>query len=286
MRGLAFILLILLSPSLNAMGFASGGRQQERLQNVLRLLEVQPKGQSLLAKARTEWGIHDASGWSSRIQWGGVSRTDTTLVRKYNLDTREEKRERRVEIVLRQDQSDQDAALDLAHELVHALSRPAFDPYDPYLTPGKYVAASIEGTGGEVEAMTSECQVTLEMNQGQSFMHFHRCKKYLNLEKGFVNQEKIREDFYRSGQWFDQVREELGEEKYRFPHLSNSKPEFYSSIEGVPYPIALIQEYKQLTLSACFNSAQRKKNLSRDQKPPSLTDSFHLEERCKKIEFH
>jgi hypothetical protein len=283
MKAIALGALIFLLISLTAMSLSSGVDSKNRLYKVLNFLESQPTGNKLISQAKRHWMIGGPAEWSSYIKWGAVSRTDTILMRKYNVDTQEEKRERKVEIILREDQSDRDAALDLAHELVHALSRPAFDPYDPNLTLGRYVTAAIEGEGGEVEAMVSECQVTLEINHSQSSGHFHRCKRYLDFKKNSVDQPKILQEFYHSGEWFEEVKGILGTEIQRFPYLSNAEPQFYSSIQGVPYPSALIQEYRQLTQSACENSVQRQKNTSKDLHHKILEESEKFENRCKKI---
>ncbi|NBU20795.1 hypothetical protein EBS43_05195 [bacterium] len=238
MKAIALGALIFLLISLTAMSLSSGVDSKNRLYKVLNFLESQPTGNKLISQAKRHWMIGGPAEWSSYIKWGAVSRTDTILMRKYNVAN---------------------------------------------LTLGRYVTAAIEGEGGEVEAMVSECQVTLEINHSQSSGHFHRCKRYLDFKKNSVDQPKILQEFYHSGEWFEEVKGILGTEIQRFPYLSNAEPQFYSSIQGVPYPSALIQEYRQLTQSACENSVQRQKNTSKDLHHKILEESEKFENRCKKI---
>lgn len=242
---------------LSAMSLRSFNESRDRIFRVLRILTAHQAGRQLIERAQRTWEVQNWDELIGYFKWGSASRTDSTLVRTFYLESGEEKRERKVQVILREDQSDEEVALDLAHELVHALSPSVVDPYDPELTMGSYLLRSIEGEGGEVAAMMSECQLSLEMNQKSAHPRLKRCKRYIDLENHQMSQSEILKDFYHSGSWYEEIRKELGHEALRLPHLSAAEPQFYSSIEGTPYPQALIQEYKQLTQAACHNIQER-----------------------------
>ena len=271
-----FCLVFLLS----AMSLRSLDESQGRFTRILRRLESHATGRRLIDRARQTWKARSLGELTQHLRWGSASRTDSTLVRNYNPRTGEEQKERRVVIVLREDQSDAALVLDLAHELTHALARPAFDPYDPHLTVGSYLSLSIEGEGGEVAAMMSECSLSLEMNEKGEGPRFRRCKKYLDFSQNQLSRARLLRDFYLSGRWYAEIKKELGVEAAQFPYLSELEPQFYSSIVGFPYPHALIQEYKELTEAACRNSLERKERSAQDNSNLSPLQAEFLKTRC------
>ena len=143
--------------------------------------------------------------------------------------------------------------------MVHATTRPIWDPYDPALTPGKYVWASIEGRGGEVDAVFFECKV--EADLAETFgVKSNRCNAYRTQDDEPQLRKQITQDFYRVGKWNSEAAKELGDEKSFFPHLSGDSPKLYSSTGHAPYPIALYREYQELTRAACDNSRKRQQS--------------------------
>ena len=228
-----------------------GGAPKGDLPAALRLLHTSQTGSLLLSRAEKAWSVTGDLRLLSFFELGRVSRTDAVLTRHFNTETGQEKREREITISIRQDQNLQDMVLDMAHELTHATAEPAWDPYDPNLTLGKYIFAALEGPGGEVEAVVSECNVGSEL-----FGAVSRCKRY-NTAENAVNHDEVKKDFYRVGKFKSAVLAQLGTEAALFPDLSSDRPELYSSTGQSPYPVALVEEFKQLNRIACENVKRR-----------------------------
>ncbi len=193
-----------------------------------------------------------------KIEWGSVSRTDKVLHRHFNIKTLEETNELEVLVTVRKDQSELAQALDLTHELVHALSVQHLDPYNPELTAADYMKTTIEGGGGEVEALIAECQALIEFRQ-QGFAVDHRCAPYILHQK--VSRSKILSAYYRTGEWKERVQKRLGYFARHFQYLSSQKPLLYSSTGNTPYPYALLEEFDMLTAEACLNTHKRIENM-------------------------
>ncbi len=269
LSGLAIVAL-----GLTAVWDAPAGNRSQ-IENAVEILERVDSGRALLEKAKAFWKLESRGDVLSVLKWGTASKTDATLTRHFDPKTGQEVRERKVLIQLRPGQSLHDLTLDIAHELVHATSRPAFDPYDVALTPGKYIHQAIEGDGGEVEAVFAECQVAREI-QSSFGLQAERCKHYFeNGEKdssvttSVLRKEKIKKDFYRVGSWRRELIERLGRESTLFPILSADKPRLYSSTGGTPYPVALMGEYEEITRIACENSRKRVAVLGAGRGPAS-----------------
>lgn len=207
---------------------------------------------------------------------GRVSRTDAVLTRHYQPDTGQEVRERSVKVILRIDQALAESALDLAHELTHAVNEPSWDPYDPALTVGRYIQAALEADGGEIDAVEHECKTAREfvVNLG---LKISRCDRY--IRGASVERSAIQKDFYRVGEAVGDVKSRLQDESKLFPFLSGDEPELYSATGSAPYPVALIREYEELNRVACENVRRRAQGASEDagRSPASLT---MLKTRC------
>lgn len=246
-------------------------KPSDQVLRAIEILERTPTGSRLIREAHQVFGKH-LGDW---IQPGRVSKTDSLLVRKFNSTTGEEKRERRVVIYIDFNQSDEFIALDLAHELVHALSKPTWDPYDPHLTPGRYIRFAIEGPGGEIDALTTECKVASEMGQV-----FPRCESYRAFSKNDRIREQVKKDFYRVGKWKESLLKKLRKESQSFPDLSSKEPKLFSATGSSPYPAALLEEYEMLTEAACRNSVKLAKSLTR--KPTEEILEF-IDLRCSRF---
>ena len=238
----------------------SESNQSERLKEALRILSQVSQGQVLLSRTMSAWNTYDLTGILSKLKWDSVSRTDTVLTRHYDPSTGIETRDREVVIYLKENQSQLELVLDLVHELVHATARPAFDPYDPMLTAGKYVWLAIEGEGGEINAVTTECEVALALHKRFDWSST-RCQSYFDAKGRLLTTklllEEIKRDFYKVGKGYQEIRQRLGMETSLFPLLSPSAPRFFSSTGKAPYPISLFHEFEEINEIACRNSKAR-----------------------------
>lgn len=230
-----------------------------RLEGVIRLVERLPTGRALLERARSLWGASRPRDLFEHLAWGPQSRTDAVLTRHLDAASGAERRERQVRVFLRPDQHLETLALDLVHELTHATTDPGWDPYDPALTPGRYIWSAIEGPGGEVDALVSECAAARELAQLVGGTASARCQPYFTQSSRGpgLDREAIRRDFYRVGGWAAGLRKRLGTETSLFPLLSTGRAVLHSSTGQSPYPIALLREYGEMNSVACENSRRR-----------------------------
>lgn len=289
------ILLLLYSSSILVLALASAQASAKTepakvAHDAIALLARVPAGKRILTRAQTFWNESSLEGLLKHLAYGSVSRTDAVLTRHYRPDTGEEVRERFVTVILKKDQALSDVAMDLAHELTHATTPPTWDPYDPKLTPGKYVHAALEAKGGEVDAVFTECEVAVDFKR-ELDLASNRCDRYIqisgNENRLGVDRAKIQMDFYRVGHWEPLVRSRLGRESGLFPLLSIKEPELYSATGGAPYPVALIREYDELNRVACENA--RKRDEGRSPASVGLESRGEvitpLGERCRGVRF-
>jgi hypothetical protein len=249
---------------------------ERRIYDALTILSHVPSGQALINQGLHFWGFATTAELTQAFKMGQASRTDAVLTRHFNPETGEETRERQVTIYLRAEQALGNLVLDIAHEMVHATARPAWDPYDPELTGAKYIQASIDGVGGEVAAVISECKVALELSS-RFGVPAPRCRGYLTAGK--LDDAKIRQDFYRVGKWQKDLVKRLGEEIALLPLLSADAPKLFSSTGNAPYPVALLREFDEITQIACENS--RKRELA-SLNPAGASGSRFLVQRCRR----
>jgi hypothetical protein len=225
------------------------------------LLDEVPAGRVILDRAQKLWQLSSRGDLLKFLKPGRASRTDAVLTRHFNPQTGEETRTREITVFLREGASLGDTVLDLAHELVHACARPAWDPYDPGLTAAAYIQTAIEGEGGEIAAVAHECRVAREIARSRpqtlGAAAQTRCAAYWASRGDQIDTTIIEKDFYRVGQWLGRLRERLGKETSRFPLLSASQPRLYSSTGSAPYPVALYEEFQEMTRIACANTRRR-----------------------------
>ncbi len=265
MSGFSRILLFAFTGSFLALLGSSGVRAAETqsartAKDAIELLAKTPTGKKILTRAMTFWNESSQMGILKHLAYGPVSRTDAVLTRHYNPENGEEIRERYVTVILKRDQPLMDVAMDLGHELIHATVPPTWDPYDPSLTPGKYMFAALEANGGEIDAVFAECEIAADFKRDLD-IQTNRCDRYLTLaspdNRLAVDRIKIQTDFYRVGKWEGFVRTRLGKERTTFPLLSHKTPELYSATGGAPYPVSLMREYEELNRVACENVRKR-----------------------------
>jgi hypothetical protein len=265
--GLAMGLSTLDLPEQELFGESSFSEQDEsqgRIRAVIQFLSLSVSGRALLARAETLWGRKENPGGGLSdlarvLRWGDSSKTDAVIIRHFDPKTGKERRERKVTIILKKELKLDDLVIDLAHEMVHATSRTSLDPYDPELTSSSYIRNAIEGEGGEVDAVLQECQVSFELAaQSERFKsNAKRCSAYLKPETNSLDRILVVRDFYRVGEWSDELKTSLGEEFLDFPWLSSEKPRLYSSTGHAPYPVALLREFEGVTEIACENARKR-----------------------------
>ena len=238
---------------LSGMGEVRFDSGTSRLKDALEVLSKVSSGKKILQEAQVVFGLHSRDELLDYLELGDVSRTDAVLTRHFNPATQQEERERKVKVILKRNQPLADLVFDLAHELTHAVQKPSWDPYDPELTAGKYIYAAIEGRGGEVDAVTTECQVGFELAL-QYGTSMERCRRYRRGEQ--VDREKVKADFYRVGEWSKTLERDLGEEAKQLA-LKSESPMLYSSTGNAPYPVALYREFTAISSAACKNSYRR-----------------------------
>jgi len=247
------------------------------MEQAVEVLSHLPSGKVLLSQAKKFWNLHEDQELLKVLKPSSVSRTDAVLTRKFNSENGSEVREREVVVYIRNHQRLRDIVLDLSHELIHATSRPIWDPYDPKLTAGKYVWAAIEGQGGEVDAVMSECRIERELEKYFG-VGGDRCHVYQSLKSKRLR-ERVTRDFYRVGSWREEVRAKLGSESVLFPLLTADSPKLYSSTGHAPYPVALYREFEVITQIACENSSKRVSSRSPASFHGEIAD--FLQSRCK-----
>jgi hypothetical protein len=273
------------SPADTLAAAAAQVQTEPRLKDAIEVMSRVPAGRILLEKGRKAWSLETPGDLIRVLRWGEASRTDAVLTRHLDSRTGKEYREREITIYLKRGQPIEDLVLDLAHELVHATSRPDWDPYDPQLTAGKYIHATIEGAGGEVDAVMAECQVGIEL--ALSFgTSAKRCRSYLSSDSkdalsAQIDRDRVRKDFYRVGDWGANLNERLGKEREMFPLLSVQAPKLFSSTGRAPYPVALLAEFDDITRVACENTIRRVKASA--GRAPAESGSEFLAKRCSRF---
>ena len=254
---LLFLTSTLSDPGASAVSLLPEGELADRLGAALKVLRSVPTGRSLLERGRKRFHLADTASLRRLFKWSDVSRTDAVLTRHYDPGSQTEVRERLVTVYLKKNQSFDDLVLDVAHEMTHAAGEPNWDPYDPHLTAVRYIRASLEGPGGEVDALANECRVSLELSARYG-TSAHRCERYrLGHSQNQVDRVKIRKDFYRMGAFHKEILQALGSEAASFPDLSTESPTLFSSTGNAPYPLALLREFQEINGVACSNTRRR-----------------------------
>ncbi len=233
----------------------SSGQTESGLEPAERLLEATSAGRQVLEAAR-----------ESRIPWGHgqVSRTEVTATRNVHDGVETVHYETRV--IISGSKSPVFQALDLAHELVHAL-RPKENPFHPTLRAGDYVVRGIEGEGGEAEAISYECRVGREwvesvkpsvLSEEDRALVRARCGM---VWKAMADGQKWKKSFYYLGQHYRDFLERLTrldpgpvELKWWKERIDPRTPVYTSAMAQKPYPLALLEEYLELTRKICSRS--------------------------------
>ena len=245
-------------PNLNSKWINLADTPEQSLVKLVELLSHSSTGKRIIALA-SQKAQSQGQNFSDVLLIGDSSLTDTTLMRRF-VPTRpdEVSYETKSVVYLNRHLSVIDGLLDLAHELTHFNERQPFNPYRVNFTLKEFIASTVEGRGGEVEAYLSECQVLSELYPSHIRDHSN-CSNVMD-DKGHLSKDKGIEHFYRIGGHMQQMQKDLG--RYRipasdFPRLSGDTPIFISSAYGVPYPIAAVKEYVSIMGKACENDRKR-----------------------------
>lgn len=230
-------------------------------QNVMYLIEVLERsqvGKTLLERAQTKAAKYGLE--LHKIIFADIgSVTDTTLTRRFS-ENRPDKVKYMVrsKILLNRELSVTAAVLDLAHELTHFIEREAFNPYSTKFTIDSFIASTIEGHGGEVEAYISECRVLYEL-----FPNYNEVRSkcdYIKNDDGTYSKKRGAKLFYQVGSFYTEMKEVLSYFNIpirQFSLVTKDRPSFISSAYGEPYPYAALKEYVNVMRKACANDERR-----------------------------
>ena len=197
------------------------------------------------------------------ISEGAISKTEIVATRV--LKGQDEKIDFNVQVLISRDKSPVFQAIDLAHELVHAL-HPKSNPFDPKLNAVDYIREGIEADGGEAQAIMQECKVGYELvgivEQEPAQLIKARCQYVWKTEK---NPDHWKLSFYYLGKHFALFHTKLNsinpdkEKNIEISKIVQPKdPMFTSAVANKPYPLALLDEYVEITQKICKKSEERK----------------------------
>lgn len=222
----------------------------------IKILENTERGKGLLEQAQHH---------RVPIRAGAVSKTEITVTRVVEPQSfgkkpgnTAEKLHFAVQVMISQEKEPVFQALDLAHELVHAIHEKK-NPFDPNMTATEYVEHGIEGAGGEAHAIAEECKVGHEvartLNNSTSKLIAARCRTVWKLEKDETTWKK---SFYQLGrhyrafvqEWLATRPQEESVEAWK-EKLAARTPLFSSASAHKPYPVALLEEYIEITRTIC-----------------------------------
>lgn len=268
-------------PNLNQKWIQLADTPTESLHKLVTLLSKSASGKRIIVTAAKKAQAQDQT-LADILIIGDSSLTDTTLVRRFVPSRPDEvSYETKSVVYLNRHLSVIDGLLDLAHELTHFNERQPFNPYDVNFTLKEFVASTVEGRGGEVEAYLSECQVLKELYPSQIRARSN-CSNVMEDDGSFSRPKGI-EHFYRIGSHMQQMQQELN--RYRvaasdFPQLSKDTPIFISSAYGLPYPIAALREYVSIMGKACENDRKRLSLLEmRQSRQPASENEVQMHKR-------
>ncbi len=232
-------------------GVAFAG-EEEALRPAVSLLSETSTGSRILERSRAR---------RIPVVLGDVSRTEMVATRTG--EGASQRVSTRTRVMVASDKDPVFQALDLAHELVHATaSRP--NPFDPALDPASYVKSGIEGQGGEAIAIRTECEVGRELILASKRLRLKeetvrliqaRCS---SAWRASVEPAGWIQSFYNLGRhhgdflgWLQELGLPGLEGRGWRRHVGQKSPLFSSAVTHKPYPLALLEEYVEITKKVC-----------------------------------
>lgn len=230
-------------------------KQWSAAPELIATLGLVPEGRALLEAARAK-----SPGFEKRILPGDASFTERQQLGAYSAATGKESFRESLRIYINRRHSHADAAVDLAHELVHLTERKPVDPYASNFTAAAYVRAGIEDEGGELAAFRAECRVAWALEKLFPAFPSHRhCGAF--RKGGEIDAEAARLAFYAVGKTehaklAPALRKEL-------PELSPAESVLSSGLGSRPYPAMLAQQFASSRRSACAMNRHKLGQLAR-----------------------
>jgi len=244
----------------NAVGETGGGNAQksasenakDSLKKAIWLLEQTPSGKEELAQAKS---------LNIPIEAGTVSKTEITATRTQSA-SEEDSYKILVHVLIAREKDPVFQALDLAHELTHAI-HPKENPFDPKLDPTQYVKDGIQGKGGEAPAIAQECKVGKELTDLPVGVITEETAQLIKARCSFVwkteaDASKWNQSFYYLGQYYHDFISLLKKTNVAtntkiawVNQIEEKSPMFASAVAHKPYPLALLEEYMQITRIVC-----------------------------------
>lgn len=224
---------------------------------LIEVLKKSTTGKQLLKEAQIK-AADSGETLFDILKAGEGSITDTTLIRKFNQNTPDQIfYESKSKVFINRDLNVMDAVLDMAHELTHYTFRHPFNPYTDDFSVEQFIASTIEGTGGEVDAFLMECKVLSELFPSKMGIR-NNCHRVRDDKTGYFSKTHGIKEFYKLGSYYsefnDQIKKfNLSEDKNATPHAAS----FISSAYGVPYPLAAVREFKSVMGRVCENDKKR-----------------------------
>ncbi len=249
-------------------GTVAGAQSSSRLNVAENWLGKSVTGSAILALAKKQKIV---------VHEGPVSKTELTATRY--TDGKKESLRYSTQVMIAASKDPVFQALDMAHELTHA-SHPNSNPFDPNLNAEIYVRRGIESEGGEAQAILQECRVGREllpkMKDEIAKMVKARCQLVWNMEGDEV---KWKRSFYQLGQYYEDFMgmvSRLKMDRTRkmdwAQEIEPKSPMFASAVTHKPYPLALLEEYLQVTEKICQNGIRSVITSALNQRCTSIQD--------------
>lgn len=231
--------------------------QDTNLRKLFEFLARSEAGEKLIKEAQQK-AARTGLLLTDVIKVGESSLTDTTLVRKFSPASPEHViYESKSVVYINRHLAWDDALLDLAHELTHYVYREGFNPYSETFNAKDFIASTIEGAGGEVQAFLTECRVLQELFS-KRVQTRSNCQK-IEDGSGQLSFTKAVELFYHVGSYYESFHGQLQKRNIAssFSDLKPEKINFISSAYGVPYPVAALMEFDLVLTKVCENDKKR-----------------------------
>lgn len=267
------------------------------------VLERTPTGKKIILLTKKWCQKHNLSALSL-ITAGEESLTDITIIRKittaqrklgldYSADTYSKLYTYtfNYKVYINKDLTLFEAVMDLSHELTHLLFRTPLNPYQKNFKLKEFITNTVEGRGGEVDAYLMECQIQEEMikqtgislasthnRSSSSAALFSFCKKltrenhsnYTAVNSNIftlINRALVTKEFYKLGRYYRNFLQAVDQHNLsldNFPLLSEENGPFISSAYDLPYPLAAVKEFQNITAKVYANEQKKIKLLRKE----------------------